>query len=176
MTALMPRATAIWLIENTALTFQQIADVTGLHTLEIQALADGDVASSMQGLDPILNNQLTREEIERCEQDPQASLQLIKKTHVTRSKKTAKYIPINKRSDKPNAIAWLVKKCPELSDSQIAKLIGSTKKTVQAIRGKTHWNAQQLQPESPVSLGLCSQREIERELQKNGATLNQEND
>ena len=163
---LMPKATAVWLVENTALSFEQIAAFCGLHSLEIQAIADGEVAVGMVGLDPIANSQLTKEELERCERDPTARLQLLQHDlpqPVPRSK-GPRYTPVTKRGDKPDAIAWLLKMHPELSDAQISRLIGTTKPTIQAVRDKTHWNSQNIKPHSPVQLGLCTQRELDEVL------------
>lgn len=163
---LMPKATAVWLVENTALSFEQIAAFCGLHTLEIQAIADGEVAVGMVGLDPIANSQLTKEELERCERDPSARLRLLQHDlpqPVPRSK-GPRYTPVTKRGDKPDAIAWLLKMHPELSDAQISRLIGTTKPTIQAVRDKTHWNAQNIKPNNPVQLGLCTQRELDEVL------------
>jgi hypothetical protein len=160
---LMPKATAVWLVENTTLTFEQIADFTGLHELEVQAIADGQSAIGMKGWDPVANGQLTQEEIDRCAADPTARLQIAKRDvpePVARSK-GPRYTPIAKRQDKPNAVAWLLKQHPELSDAQISKLIGTTKPTIQAIRDRTHWNIQNIKPQDPVQLGLCTQAEID---------------
>ncbi|HEV7369340.1 DUF1013 domain-containing protein [Arenibaculum sp.] len=163
---LMPKATAVWLVENTALSFDQIAAFCGLHKLEVQAIADGEVAVGMVGLDPVANGQLTKEEIERCEQDPAARLRLLLQDlpqPVPRSK-GPRYTPVTKRGDKPDAIAWLLKTHPELSDAQVCRLIGTTKPTIQAVRDKTHWNAQNIKPRHPVQLGLCTQRELDEAL------------
>ncbi len=159
---LMPKATAVWLVENTTLTFKQIADFCGLHELEVQAIADDEVAVGMQGLDPIAAGQLTKEEIERCEADPKARLRMAK-SDLPRPKaraKGARYTPVSKRSDRPDAIAWLLRNHPELSDAQIQKLVGTTKPTINAVRDRTHWNTPNISPQSPVSLGLCSHREL----------------
>ncbi|MCE2993585.1 MAG: DUF1013 domain-containing protein [Alphaproteobacteria bacterium] len=167
MTApLMPKATAIWLIENTALTFEQIAEFCGLHPLEVQSIADGEVAKGIIGLDPVLSGQLAKEEVERCEKDPTAHLKLADsaKRHIvqeSKSKKT-KYTPVARRQDKPDAVSWLLKNCPELTDAQIVKLIGTTKVTIEAVRTKEHWNSQNIKPKDPVLLGLCSQAEMDR--------------
>jgi len=166
---LMPKATAIWLIENTSLSFNQIADFCGLHELEVQGIADGDVATGMQGYDPIDNKQLTREEITRCENDSTAKLELIK-SEVIESlpprKKDTKYTPISLRQEKPYAILWLIKRYPtELSSSQIAKLTGSTKNTVDAIRAGTYREAV-LESKSPMDIGLCTYEELEKSLNR----------
>lgn len=161
---LMPKATAVWLIENTSLTFEQIAEFCGLHLLEIKGIADGEVARGIIGLDPVQQSQLTMSEIKRCEADPRANLTFadaaIKLMNEQKQKKTAKYIHMSKRQEKPEAIAWLLKNCPEMTDMCIAKLIGSTKKMVLSIRDKTYWNIANIGPKDPVLLGLCSQTEL----------------
>ena len=166
---LMPKATAIWLIENTSLTFQQISEFCGLHELEVQGIADGDVATGMQGYDPIDNNQLTREEIKRCEKDSSLKLELISSNIIENlppRKKDTKYTPISLRQDKPHAILWLINRYPEeLSSSQIAKLTGSTKNTVEAIRSGTYREAV-LESKSPMDVGLCTYQELERSLNR----------
>ena len=160
---LMPKATAVWLVENTSLTFDQIGDFCGLHPLEVQAIADGEVAVQMQGLDPIVNGQLTLEEIERCQKDPAARLKISAEAMPVPMVKHRgpRYTPIAKRQDKPDAIAWLTKNHPELTDAQISKLIGTTKPTIAAIRDRTHWNIQNIKPRHPVTLGLCSLAELD---------------
>ncbi|GIX12479.1 MAG: hypothetical protein KatS3mg118_0438 [Paracoccaceae bacterium] len=167
-TPLMPKATAVWLVENTALTFAQIAAFTGLHELEVQGIADGEVAQGMKGFDPILNNQLTAEEIRRCEADPNARLRLKpnKAAEGEQKRRGPRYTPLSKRQDRPAAIAWLVKFHPELSDAQIAKLIGTTKPTIQSVRNRTHWNIANIHPVDPVALGLCRQSELDAAVQK----------
>lgn len=162
-TPLMPKATAVWLVENTSLTFEQIADFCGLHPLEVQAIADGEVAVQMQGLDPVANGQTTAAELERCQKDPDARLKLSPQAvpEVMVKHRGPRYTPIAKRQDKPDAIAWLTKSHPELSDAQISKLIGTTKPTIAAIRDRTHWNAQNIKPRHPVTLGLCSLAELD---------------
>lgn len=179
---LMPKATAVWLVENTTLSFEQIAAFCGLHELEVQAIADGEVAVGMVGLDPVANGQLTKTEIERCEKNPDLRLKLLVADlplPVTRSK-GPRYTPITKRGDKPDAISWLVKHHPELSDAQTCRLIGTTKPTIAAVRDKTHWNAANIKPRSPVMLGLCSQRELEEALalaiRRGGTPLPKEQD
>ena len=161
---LMPKATAVWLVENTALTFEQIASYCGLHTLQIQAIADGEVAAGMQGLNPTLSGQLTKSEIERCEADSSARLKTSKpKIPLPKPKnKGARYTPISKRQDRPDAIAWLIKNYSELSDGQIGRLIGTTKQTINSVREKTHQNSQNIAPQSPIYLGLCSGEELEK--------------
>ena len=160
---LMPKATAVWLVENTALSFEQIGDFCGLHPLEIQAIADGEVASQMQGLDPVANGQLTTAEIERCQDDPTARLRLAEQAHPVPVVKHhgPRYTPIAKRQDKPDAISWLLKNHPELSDGQISKLVGTTKPTIQAVRDRTHWNSPNIKPRHPVALGLCTLAELD---------------
>jgi hypothetical protein len=160
---LMPKATAVWLVENTSLTFEQIADFCGLHALEVQAIADGEVAIQMQGLDPIANGQLTMEELERCQADPNGRLKLLEKAvpmPVIRHR-GPRYTPIAKRQDKPDAIAWLLKNHPELGDAQISKLVGTTKPTIAAVRDRNHWNATNIKPRHPVTLGLCTMAELD---------------
>jgi hypothetical protein len=164
---LMPKATAVWLIENTTLTFEQIADFCGIHYLEVQGIADGDVAKGISGVDPIVAGQLTREELERCEKDPSAKLKLSEsaaKFNYAQSKNSTKgkYTPVARRQDKPDAVAWILKNCPEISDAQIVKLIGTTKNTIESVRSKTHWNSQNIKPKDPVLLGLCSQSELDK--------------
>ena len=166
---LMPKATAVWLIENTGLTFAQIAKFCGLHDLEVQGIADGDVATGMQGYDPIDNNQLTKKEISRCENDSTAKLELISSITIDNlppRKKDTKYTPISLRQEKPYAILWLIKRYPnELSSSQIAKLTGSTKNTVEAIRTGTYREAV-LESKSPMDIGLCTFDELEKSLNR----------
>jgi len=161
---LMPKATAVWLVENTALTFKQIAEFCGLHDLEVQAIADEEVATGMQGLDPIAGGELTQEELDRCIADPNAKLEMAKpKTPMPKArKKGARYTPVSKRQDRPDAIAWLVKSHPELSDAQVSKLIGTTKPTINAIRERSHWNMPNIKPQNPVALGLCTAADLEK--------------
>ncbi len=163
---LMPKATAVWLVENTSLTFEQIAAFCGLHSLEVQAIADGEVAIGMVGLDPVANGQLTKTEIERCERNQDLRLKLLVPDLPlpTARSKGPRYTPITKRGDKPDAIAWLLKHHPELSDAQLCRLIGTTKPTIAAVRDRTHWNAPNIKPRNPVLLGLCTQRELEEAL------------
>ena len=160
---LMPKATAVWLVENTSLTFEQIADFCGQHPLEIQAIADGEVANQMQGLDPVANGQTTAEEIARCQADPQARLKLSPQALPPQlfRHKGPRYTPIAKRQDKPDAIAFLLKTYPELSEAQISKLIGTTKPTIAAIRERSHWNSPNIKPRHPVSIGLCTMAELD---------------
>jgi hypothetical protein len=165
---LMRKATAVWLLDNTTLTFRQIAIFCGLHELEVSGIADGEVASGIRGIDPIINSQLTAEEIKKCEADEQLDLQLFKNPAAVGEKKSRgpKYTPLSKRQDKPAAIAWLVKFHPEITDGQISKLIGTTKNTIKAIRERTHWNINNLTPTDPVILGLCKQIELQKILDK----------
>ncbi|MBT3766137.1 MAG: DUF1013 domain-containing protein [Rhodospirillaceae bacterium] len=161
---LMPKATAVWLVENTVLTFDQIATFCGMHHLEVQAIADDEVAIGMQGMDPIANGELTQEEIDRCAADSsqhlvQAERKIVIPIH---KKKGARYTPVSKRQDRPDAISWLLKNYPELSDAQISRLIGTTKPTINAIRDKTHWNSTNIKQQNPVSLGLCTGVDLEK--------------
>jgi len=159
----MPKATAVWLVEHTALTFEQIAAFCGLHALEVQAIADGEVATMMQGLDPVANGQITTDEIERGEKDPKARLKLSAQAMPLPGHKSKgpRYTPISKRQDKPDAISWILKNHPELSDSQITRLIGTTKPTIAAVRDRTHWNSPNIKARNPVGIGLCSQADLE---------------
>ena len=170
MTApLMPKATAVWLVENTALSFDQIAQFCSLHPLEVKAIADGDAAQGIKGLDPVLTGQLTREQIERAEQDHDVRLKLSDpkvRLPAPKNKKGPRYTPVSRRQDRPNAILWLVRNHPELKDSQIMRLVGTTKSTIAAIRERTHWNSANLTPLDPVTLGLCSQIDLDLEVQK----------
>jgi uncharacterized protein len=165
---LMPKATAVWLLDNTALSFDQIAEFCKLHPLEVKAIADGDSAQGIKGLDPVATGQLTREQIAAAEADPAASLKLVDpKVPLTGSasgKKSPRYTPVSRRQDRPNAILWLVRNHPELKDAQIMRLVGTTKSTIAAIRDRTHWNAANLAPMDPVTLGLTSQIELDMEV------------
>ncbi len=167
---LMPKATAVWLIENTALTFEQIAAFCGLHELEVQSIADEEVAIGIIGFDPIANGQLARAEIERCAADPGARLEMATQDIPRPSPRTKgpRYTPVARRQDKPDAIAWLVRHCPALTDGQISKLIGTTKPTIVAIRERTHWNMANIKPREPVGLGLCSRTDLDAALEKAG--------
>jgi hypothetical protein len=166
---LMPKATAVWLIDNTALTFDQIADFCSLHILEVKGIADGDVDHGIRGADPIAAGQLTRLEIEDCQKDSNSRLKAIQKREdlpdVAR-RVGKKYTPLSKRQDRPDSIFWLVRNHPELLDSQIGKLVGTTKSTIQSIRDRTHWNSSNLTPVDPVSVGLCSQVDLDKAVQK----------
>ncbi len=159
---LMPKATAVWLVENTVLTFEQIGEFCGLHELEVQAIADGEVAGGMPGIDPIVNSQLTQEELDRCQADPDSRLVLAKQTlpQPQAKPKGPRYTPIAKRADKPDAIIYLLKNHPELGDAQITKLIGTTKPTIAAVRDRSHWNSPNIRPRSPLELGLCSTEDM----------------
>ena len=167
---LMPKATAVWLVENTALSFDQIADFCKLHPLEVKAIADGDAAQGIKGLDPVLTGQLSREDIEAAEADFGRRLKLadpkVRLPETKSKKKGPRYTPVSRRQDRPNAILWLVRNHPELKDSQIMRLVGTTKSTIQAIRDRTHWNAANLTPMDPVTLGLCSQIDLDLEVQR----------
>ena len=165
---LMQKATAVWLVENTSLTFRQIATFCGLHELEISGIADGEVAQGIRGMDPISTNQLTREEIENCERNADRNLELMINPAAKGEKKRRgpKYTPLSKRQDKPSAILWLVKFHPELTDGQISKLVGTTKNTIQSIRQRSHWNINNIQPLDPVALGLCKQVELDLQVER----------
>ena len=167
-TPLMAKATAVWLVDNTTISFKQIADFVGMHELEIQGIADRDVAAGVKGFDPIANNQLTQDEIDLAEKDPLHKLKLKFNPAAQGEEKRRgpRYTPLSKRQDRPAAILWLVKLHPELSDAQISKLVGTTKPTIQAIRERTHWNISNIQPIDPVALGLCRQSELDAEVQK----------
>ena len=158
---LMPHATAAWLVDNTALTFEQIAAFCGLHILEVQAIADDTAATKLTGRDPIRAGELTQEEIERGQADASYRLMMQKEPDQIRRTKGPRYTPVSKRQDKPDGIAWIIRNHPEVSDGQISKLIGTTRTTIAAIRDRTHWNIANIQPKDPVTLGLCSQRELD---------------
>ncbi len=164
----MKKATAVWLLDNTTLTFRQIATFCGLHELEVSGIADGEVAGGIRGIDPIINSQLTADEIKKCEANEELDLQLYKNPAAVGEKRSRgpKYTPLSKRQDKPAAIAWLVKFHPEITDGQISRLIGTTKNTIKAIRERTHWNINSLTPTDPVILGLCKQIELQKVLDK----------
>lgn len=160
---LMPKATAVWLVENTALTFEQIGDFCGMHPLEVQGIADGDVAAGVRGNDPIAAGQLTKENIAECEKDTDKRLELLgsAKQYIMQKTKGSRYTPVARRQDKPDAIAWLLKHYPTMTDGQIIKLVGTTKNTISAVRGKTHWNSSNIRPRDPVLLGLCTQTHLD---------------
>lgn len=161
---LMPKATAVWLIENTGLSFKQIADFCGLHELEIQGIADGDVANSILGRDPVLSGQVTKEVIEECEKDPNKSLLLSDKLaddiEIKKTRKQTTYVPLARRGDKPDGIAYLLKYYPSINDQQVRKLVNTTTPIIASIRDKTHWNIKEIKPRDPVILGLCSQAQF----------------
>lgn len=164
---LMPTATAVWLIDNTSLTFKQIADFCNLHPLEVEGIANDDVAHGVKGFDPIASGQLTLEAIEQCQQNEDLKLALAVKPEEERPKqrKQPRYTPVSRRRDRPDAIAWLLRNHPEISDGQISKLIGTTKSTITAVRDRTHWNASSIKPIDPVSLGLCAQQALDEAVQ-----------
>jgi hypothetical protein len=157
----MPHATASWLVDNSSLTFEQIAEFCGLHILEIQAIADDTAATKLTGRDPLRAGELTQEEIERGQADPEYKLRMQKEPDQVRRTKGPRYTPVSKRQDKPDGIAWIIRNHPEVSDGQISKLIGTTRSTIAGIRDRSHWNIANIQPKDPVTLGLCSQRELD---------------
>ena len=166
---LMPKATAVWLVDNTALSFDQVAEFCKLHPLEVKAIADGDAAQGIKGLDPIQTGQLSREEIDKAEGDREYRLKLLDpkvRLPEAKRKKGPRYTPVSRRQDRPNAILWLVRNHPELKDAQIMRLVGTTKTTIASVRDRTHWNASTLTPMDPVTLGLCSQIELDFEVQR----------
>jgi len=168
---LMPIATAVWLIDNTSLTFDQIAEFCGLHPLQVKGIADGDVGAGVRGIDPITTHQLTRDEIEKGQDDEKYRLKLSRPKTIVADKprKGPRYTPISKRQNRPDAIAWMVRNHPEVPDSQIAKLLGTTKTTIQSIRDRSHWNSANLQPQDPVGLGLCTQVDLDTVVRKAAA-------
>jgi hypothetical protein len=163
---LMPKATAVWLVENTALTFEQIGEFCGMHSLEVQAIADGEVATGMQGRDPVAAGEVTIAEIERCSADPAARLRAAeRRIPIPEARpKGARYMPVAKRQDRPDAIAWLLKNYPEMTDAQVCKLIGTTKPTIDKVRERTHWRSADIKPRNPVGLGLCSESDLQKEV------------
>ena len=169
----MPKATAVWLVDNTSLTFDQIADFCGLHPLEVKGIADGDVAVGVRGADPISNGQLTREEIQKAEDTATYRMTVIKpkysELHQPAKRRGPRYTPLSRRQNRPDAIAWLVRNHPELADAQISKLIGTTKTTIQAVRERSHWNSANIKPTDPVSLGLCTQIDLDEQVKKASA-------
>jgi len=173
----MPKATAVWLVDNTSLTFEQIAEFCGLHVLEVKGIADGDVAHGIKGMDPISSGQLSREEIALAEEDTSHRLKLSEpKVEVpeVKTKRGPRYTPVSRRQDRPNAILWLLKNHPELKDSQIMRLVGTTKPTIISIRERSHWNSPNLQAQDPVTLGLCSQIDLDAEVKKAAARIERE--
>ncbi len=164
----MPKATAVWLVDNTSLSFEQIAGFCRLHPLEVKAIADGDAAQGIKGLDPVGTGQLTREEISAAEKNPEHKLKMAEpKVRVPEAKrKGARYTPLSKRQDRPNAILWLVRNHAELKDAQISRLVGTTKSTIEQVRNRTHWNSSNLAPMDPVTLGICSQIDLDFEIER----------
>lgn len=163
-TILMPTATAVWLIDNTSLTFDQVAEFCGLHPLEVRSIADGQVAKSIRGVDPVASGELQRDEIERATADPNYRMKVTKKERVelpTKRRTVARFTPVTRRQDRPKAILWFLRNHPEISDPQISKLIGTTKATIEQVRQKRHWDIANLRPVDPVTLGLCSQIELD---------------
>ena len=164
MTILYPKATAVWLVDNTSLTFQQIGDFCGLHHLEVNGIADGEVARDIRGADPIANGQLTREELDKAQADPAYRMTAEVSRHaelLKPQKKAPKYTPVSRRQDRPDAIAWFVKNHPEVTDAQISKMLGTTKSTIDSIRNRQHWNSANIKPTDPVTLGLTTQMELD---------------
>ncbi|MCW5713622.1 MAG: DUF1013 domain-containing protein [Bauldia sp.] len=175
-TLLMPKATAVWLVENTSLSFQQIADLCTLHPLEVKAIADGESATTVKGLDPVSTGQLAREEITRGEADPTHKLKVSEpKVRIpTVKRKGPRYTPVSRRHDRPNAVLWLLRYHPELKDAQISRLVGTTKPTIDSIRNRTHWNSSALTPMDPVTMGLCSQIDLDMEVERAAKTMPQQ--
>ncbi len=166
---LMPKATAVWLVDNTSLTFEQIADFCGLHPLEVKGIADGEVARDIRGADPIANGQLTREELDRAQSDSKYRMKPQKSRHaelLKPQKKAPRYTPVSRRQDRPDAIAWFVRNHPEVTDAQISKILGTTKATIDQVRNRTHWNAANIKPVDPVTLSLVTQLELDALVKK----------
>jgi hypothetical protein len=166
---LMPKATAVWLVDNTSLTFEQIADFCGLHPLEVKGIADGEVARDIRGADPIANGQLSREELDRAEKDSNHHMRPQKSRHaeyLKPQKKQPRYTPVSRRQDRPDAIAWFLRNHPEVPDSQLARLLGTTKATIDQVRNRTHWNSANIKPVDPVTLGLATQLELDAVVRK----------
>ena len=166
---LMPKATAVWLVDNTSLTFDQVADFCGLHPLEVKGIADGEVARDIRGADPIANGQLSREELDRAQGNPKYRMTAQKSRHaelLKPVKKAPRYTPVSRRQDRPDAIAWFIRNHPEVADSQIARLLGTTKATIEQVRTRTHWNSAQIKPVDPVTLGLSTQMELDAVVKK----------
>ena len=166
---LMPKATAVWLVDNTSLTFEQIADFAGLHHLEVKGIADGEVARDIRGADPIANGQLSREELDAAGADPKYRMKAQKSRHaefLKPAKKSPRYTPVSRRQDRPDAIAWFLRNHPEIADSQIVKILGTTKSTIDQVRNRTHWNAANIKPVDPVTLGLVGQLELDSIVKK----------
>ncbi len=174
---LMPKATAVWLVDNTSLTFDQIANFCQLHELEVKGIADGDVAQGIKGMDPLSSGQLTRDELEMAQSNPAYQLKLAEsKVDIpeVKTKRGPRYTPVSRRQDRPDAISWLLRNHPELTDSQVIKLVGTTKPTIQAIRERSHWNSANIKPVDPVTLGLCKQTELDGAVQKAATRLERE--
>ena len=172
---LMPMATAVWLVENTSLTFKQIGRFCGLHELEVQAIADETVGQTIVGIDPTVSGQLTWDEINRCQEDSLADLELVEDAVPTLPRtKGPRYTPVSRRQDRPDAVAWLIRNHPELTDGQICKIVGTTKPTIQSIRDRSHWNITNIRPQDPVSLGICSQAELDEAVTKAAKRLERE--
>ncbi|MFN3856694.1 MAG: DUF1013 domain-containing protein [Caulobacter sp.] len=166
---LMPKATAVWLVDNTSLTFEQIADFCGLHPLEVRGIADGEVARDIRGADPIANGQLNREELDKANANPDYRMVVQKSRHaelLKPTKKAPRYTPVSRRQDRPDAIAWFVRNHPEVTDAQISKLLGTTKATIESVRDRTHWNSANIKPVDPVTLGLVGQLELDAVVRK----------
>jgi hypothetical protein len=166
---LMPKATAVWLVDNTSLTFEQIADFCGLHPLEVRGIADGDVARDIRGADPLVNGQLTREELDKAQADDSYRMKAVVSRHaelLKSAKPAPKYTPVSRRQDRPDAIAWFVRNHPEVTDAQIAKLLGTTKSTIESVRNRTHWNSANIKPVDPVTLGLVGQLQLDEIVRK----------
>lgn len=172
---LMPKGTAIWLLDNTTLTFEQIADYCGLHTLEIQAIADGEIAAGMAAVDPIANEELSMQEIDRCSKDSNARLRMLPpKEEFIKARGGGRYTPVSKRADKPDAIAWLLKHHPELSDAEICRLLGTTSPTIKSIRERSHRNIANIKSRNPVALGLCTEDELRGAIERSGRKISHE--
>ncbi|WP_374534168.1 DUF1013 domain-containing protein [Phenylobacterium sp.] len=166
---LMPKATAVWLVDNTSLTFDQIADFCGLHPLEVKGIADGEVARDIRGADPIANGQLSREELDKAQGDDRYRMKVQKSRHaelLKPVKKAPRYTPVSRRQDRPDAIAWFIRNHPEVADSQIARLLGTTKATIEQVRNRSHWNSANIKPVDPVTLGLATQLELDAVVKK----------
>ena len=174
---LMPKATAVWLVDNSSMTFEQIADFCGLHPLEVKGIADGEVARDIRGADPISNGQLTREELNAAQADPAYRMKAQKSRHaelLKPQKKAPRYTPVSRRQDRPDAIAWFVRNHPEITDAQIAKVLGTTKSTIDQVRNRTHWNSTNVKPVDPVSLGLIGQLELDALVKKSADKKNRD--
>ncbi len=176
---LMPKATAVWLVDNTSLSFEQIANFCGLHLLEVKGIADGEVARDIRGADPIANGQLTREELTKAESNEKYMMKALVSRHaelLKPSKKTPRYTPVSRRQDRPDAILWFVKNHPEVTDAQISKLLGTTKSTIEQVRARTHWNSANIKPVDPVTLGLIGQIELDAAVRKAAEVKRKQNE